>query len=71
MLSVETVRLLLIFYVMASPFVFVVLQQTLFKEKFDDDFGSRVIMRLHLITTAGCLGFFLMTLDWGKWLLTK
>lgn len=58
----EIYRSVLIGYVLVSPFIFVYLQQNLFRDSFDDEHGSEVIKRLHLITTIGCLGFYVMTL---------
>ena len=65
----DAIRLLLVLYVLISPFVYVYLQQSVFKDSFDDSFGSRVIMRLHLITTLGCVAIFLLTFSWSAPLL--
>lgn len=57
------IRFITVAYVMISPFVMIYLQQKVFKESFDDELGSKVIMRLHLITTIACVTFFAMSLD--------
>ena len=60
----QYIRLMTAIYVMISPFIFVVLQQNVFKDTFDDDLGSKMIARLHLISTMACVAFFLMSLGW-------
>lgn len=58
------VRIAIIVYLFVAPFIFIYLQQSLFKASFDDELGTKLITRLYLITAMSCAMVFLMTLTW-------
>jgi hypothetical protein len=59
-------RALLVIYVMSAPYIFIYLQQSLFKDSFDDWLGNKLILRLQLISNLAALAMFLATFDWGR-----
>jgi len=54
-------RALLIAHIMLSPFVWVYLQQSLFRESFDDNNGNTLIMRLYMISAIACVLIFVIS----------
>lgn len=62
-------RLILVVYIMSSPFVMILLQQNIFKDTFDDELGNRLIIRLQFISIIACITVYFMTLERGQLLL--
>lgn len=58
------IRLIFCAYLLVGPFIFIYLQQSLFKASFDDKLGNQLVVRLYLITVVGIISLFLLTLGW-------
>lgn len=59
----ETLRYILVAYVLFSPFLWVYWQQKVFVKSLDDDNGNKIIMRLYLISSLACVLFFIISFD--------
>lgn len=60
------IRIAIVVYIMAGPFIFIWLQQKVFRTSFDDELGNKIILRLYTISTVGLVSLFFLTFEWGR-----
>lgn len=66
MTHLEVIRYAIVAYVLLAPWLFIYLQQSLYKLTFDDALGNKLIIRLHVISCLLSVCLFLATFDWGR-----
>lgn len=66
MIHLIILRYVLTAYVLACPWLFIYLQQSLYRVSFDDELGNKLILRLQIVSTIAAVCLFLASFEGGR-----